>query len=71
MASEFHEPSKKCWNCFVRLPLDVSVCYSCKKKVGAQNDHGIAEKPFDLLGYILAIGSMAGFIYYMWWLFNK
>lgn len=71
MASELHEPSKKCWNCFVRLPLDVTMCYSCKKKVGEVNEHGIAQKPFDWLGYTLAIVSMTAFVWYMFWLFNK
>ncbi|HAO19319.1 MAG: hypothetical protein BWK80_44650 [Desulfobacteraceae bacterium IS3] len=69
MASASQEPSKKCWNCFVRLPLEVTQCYSCRKKVGDINEHGIARKPLDWLGYTLAIGSMSAFVYYIWWLF--
>jgi hypothetical protein len=63
--------TKKCPYCSVVLGIDDSACFSCKRKVGPSNKHGIAEKPFDWMGYATTILSIAAFIYFIWWAFLK
>lgn len=65
------DPTKKCPYCSVTLGLDDTVCFSCKKKVGKSNEHGIAKKPFDWKGYLLSIISIVGLAYFIWFAFLK
>ncbi len=63
------DKTKKCPECFERLTMDAKVCQFCKTKVGPPNKHGIAQRPFDWLGYgtaVIAVSAFAGFLY---WLF--
>lgn len=61
--------TKKCPYCSVVLGGDDEICFSCRKKVGKANEHGIAEKPFDWMAYALSILSISGFAYFIWWLY--
>ncbi len=61
--------TKKCPQCYTYLPLHAQECTSCKAKVGEVDKLGFAEKPFDWLGYVIAIVAIAGFAIFMWWAF--
>jgi hypothetical protein len=63
--------TKKCPYCYVYLPLDVTRCTTCKKRIGEVDKLGFASKPFDWTGYILAIVSIAAFVIFMWWGFFR
>lgn len=60
---------KKCPYCSVPLALNATECFSCKKKVGKMNKHGIAEKPANYTAYIFCLASWVGFYLYMRWAF--
>ena len=61
--------TKKCPYCYTHLPLDVKICFSCKKKVGKVEKHGMAKKPVDWISYIVCLIAWLGFFLYMWWAF--
>jgi hypothetical protein len=61
--------TKKCPYCHARLKVQDTKCVRCKNKVGPPDEYGIAKKPTDWWSYILAIGSLGGFIYFLYWLF--
>ncbi len=63
--------TKKCPYCSVVLKIDDEFCFSCKRKVGKINKHGIAEKPFDWKGYSMAVISALAFVFYIWWAFLR
>ncbi len=65
------ELTKKCPYCSVTLAKEDTQCFSCKRKVGKANEHGIAEKPFDWMGYGSAILSIIALIYFIWWAFLR
>lgn len=65
----WEEKSKKCPYCSVTLQVNDQKCFSCKRKVGKPNKHGIAEKPFDWMGYSMTIISIGAFVYFIWWAF--
>lgn len=61
---------KRCPECFTRLPLDATECYSCDQKVIEGSDkYGLAKRPFDWTGYIRAIGLWILLGVYLWWAF--
>jgi hypothetical protein len=60
---------KKCHSCNTPLTLDAKICYSCKRKVGKVDRHGIASKPTDWKGYTICIISWVIFIVYVIWAF--
>ncbi len=62
---------KKCPYCSVNLPLNVTSCFSCKRKVGPMNRNGIAKKPFDWMGYLSTIVSVGAFAWFIWWAFLR
>ena len=59
--------TKKCPYCHVYLPLHVTRCTACRKRIGEVDKLGFASKPFDWIGYILAIVSIVAFAIFMWW----
>ena len=59
--------TKKCPECFSHLPLQTSKCPSCQTKLGAVNKIGFATRPFDWSGYLIAIISILGFCFFIWW----
>ena len=59
--------TKKCPYCYVYLPLHVTRCTTCRKRIGEVDKLGFASKPFDWIGYILAIVSIVAFAIFMWW----
>ncbi len=61
--------TKKCPQCYTYLPLHAKECSACKAKVGEVDKLGFAEKPFDWLGYVIAVGAIAGFAFFIWWAF--
>ncbi|CAB1058784.1 hypothetical protein D1BOALGB6SA_3541 [Olavius sp. associated proteobacterium Delta 1] len=63
--------TKKCPHCYAYLPLQAKVCTACQKKVGEVDKLGFAEKPVDWWGYLIAVVSIAGFVYFMWWGFFR
>lgn len=69
MAKKTREPTKKCWNCYVRVKLDEDECFACKKKLGPADEHGIAKKPTDWLGYIITTIAIVSALGYAYWLF--
>lgn len=60
---------KKCWNCDIKLPLEATVCFSCKKKVGPPDKRGIAIKPTNWVNVILTIVGFIATVGYAYWLF--
>lgn len=63
--------SKKCPYCSTSLPHDATLCFSCKRKVGPSNRHGVAQKPFDWVGYGSAIFAIGAFGVFLWFAFFK
>jgi len=59
--------TKKCPACFTYLPLDSKVCHSCGQRVGPVTRLGLAEKPLDLKGYVLAAIAIVAFVLFVWW----
>jgi hypothetical protein len=63
--------TKKCPYCSVVLGINDTICFSCRRKVGKINEHGLAEKPFDWLAYLLCFLSIGAFVYFIWWSFFR
>jgi hypothetical protein len=63
--------TKKCPYCYTMLKLDAKQCDICKKKVGAINKVGFAEKRVDWKAYITAVLAWTAFIVYVWWAFFR
>ena len=63
--------TKKCPECYAYLPLHARVCTACNAKVGEVDKLGFADRPFDWLGYLLAVVSVVGFIVFIWWAFFR
>jgi len=60
---------KKCPSCYEYLPLRAKVCPACQNKVGDVDKLGFAGKPFDWMGYLFAVISIAVFVAFIWWAF--
>ena len=63
--------TKKCPHCYAYLPLDATVCTSCKSRVGEVDKLGFAKKPFDWRGYLMAVLSIAALVVFCWWAFFR
>lgn len=61
--------SKRCPECFVNLPLDAKVCFSCHTRVGRIDRNGKAKKKVNWISYLLCIVSWAILIAYIKWAF--
>jgi hypothetical protein len=59
--------TKKCPECFAYLRLDAKTCHSCGKSVGVVSPIGMAEKPPNVKGYVLAVGAAIAFVIFVWW----
>jgi hypothetical protein len=59
--------TKKCPECFAYLRLDAKVCHSCGKSVGAVSPIGLAEKPPNVKGAVMAVVAALAFIVFVWW----
>jgi hypothetical protein len=59
--------TKKCPECFTYLPLESKVCHSCGQSVGPVTPIGLAQKPLNLKGYVLAAIAILAFILFVWW----
>jgi hypothetical protein len=59
--------TKKCPECFTYLPLNSNVCHSCGKSVGPVSRLGLAEKPTNVKGYVVAAIAVLAFIAFVWW----
>jgi len=66
-SSSHSHMTKKCPECFTYLPLDAKVCHSCGKAVGSVNRLGLAEKPPNIKGYVLAAAAILAFVIFVWW----
>lgn len=58
--------TKKCYECLTHLPLDATVCYACKAKVGKVDRNGIAEKPTDIKAYVIAAAAFVVLVVFLW-----
>lgn len=63
--------SKKCPECMEYMPLQASVCPSCKLPVGKINKHGMASRKTDWKAYATAIAAWLFFFFYIWWAFIR
>ena len=63
--------TKKCPHCYEYLPLRANVCMGCQKKVGDVDKLGFAQKPVDLMGYLIALAAIVTFSVFMWWGFFR
>lgn len=63
--------SKKCPECYEYLPLDATICKSCKTPVGKINKHGMASRKTDWKANITAIVAWLVFFIYIWWAFFR
>jgi hypothetical protein len=59
--------TKKCPECFAYLRLDAKTCHACGKSVGVVSPIGLAEKPPDVKGYVLAVVAAVVFAAFVWW----
>lgn len=59
--------TKKCPECFTYLPLNAKVCHSCGKSVGSVNKLGLAERPLNVKGYVMAGLAILAFVIFVWW----
>jgi hypothetical protein len=62
---------KKCPECLANLKMDADRCHECKTKVGPVGRRGIAKRPVDWLGYLLAVTFSTAIAYFIWWAFLK
>lgn len=60
---------KRCPECLISLPLDTSVCYSCRTRVGEVDGDGKARKKTNWYSYLACFVSWAVFGLYVWWAF--
>jgi len=63
------QKAKTCPYCSVRLDIDATECFSCKKKVGKLGKHGMAEKPTNYWSYIACLLAWVVFYFYIRWAF--
>lgn len=63
--------TKKCPECYTYLPLSTQKCPSCNSKLGNVDKLGFATRPFDWAGYLIAILSILGLCFFIWWGFFK
>ena len=63
--------TKKCPYCYAYLSLQSTRCPACDKRVGEVDKLGFASKPFDLTGYLVAIGAIIALCIFMWWGFFR
>ena len=63
--------TKKCPECFAYLPSNATVCDSCKTKVGAADERGIAKKPTDWKSYFMAILGFVALGIFIWYSFFR
>ena len=61
--------SKKCHECYQYVPLEATVCPSCKARLGKIDDHGMAEKLTDWKGYTISIVLFVALVVYLKWAF--
>jgi hypothetical protein len=62
---------KRCPYCSANLKNSETRCFSCNRKVGESDRHGIAKKPFDWKGYGMSLLATVAFIGFMWWAFFR
>jgi hypothetical protein len=62
---------KKCPYCFAYLPLNAKRCTGCHKRIGEADKLGFAAKPFDWLGYAMAIVAILVLGIFIWWGFLR
>ncbi len=55
MAQTPSRKTKTCPYCTVPLSVDAEECFSCKKKVGKIDKHGIASKPANYMAYVVCL----------------
>lgn len=63
--------TKKCPECFAYLPLQTTRCPACNTKIGDVDKLGFARRPTNWWGYLIAIISIVGFCWFIWWGFLK
>jgi len=63
--------TKKCPQCFTYIPLDATICPSCKAKVGGVDKHGMASKGTDWGSYLICILAWLTLAIYVWFAFFK
>lgn len=66
-ASSTRHMTKKCQDCFAYLPLNAKKCHSCGKPVGRVNRLGLAERPPNVKGYLMALFAILAFAVFVWW----
>lgn len=54
--------SKKCHGCYTYVPLDATICPSCKVRLGKVGPHGMAQKVIDWKGYLAFLVALAAFV---------
>jgi hypothetical protein len=63
--------TKRCPNCNTNLAVTAIRCDGCGRTVGEVNEHGIAKKPFDWKGYLMAVIAVGAFCVFVWWAFLR
>jgi hypothetical protein len=63
--------TKRCPHCSTHLELQAAICQGCGRRVGEVNEHGIAKKPFDWKGYLMAVLAVGAFAGFVWWAFTR
>ena len=66
-----HFVTKKCPECYTYLPLHTKKCPSCNTKIGDVDKLGFATRPFDWAGYLIAIISILGLCFFVWFAFLR
>jgi hypothetical protein len=61
--------TKKCPECYEYVPLAAAVCPHCKIRLGQVGRHGLAERPTNWKGYIIALFLWGVFAFYIKWAF--
>ncbi len=62
---------KRCPECFAYIALNVKRCPECSQRVGVANKFGIAKKPFNWKGYLIAFLAWTALFYFIWRAFLK
>jgi hypothetical protein len=63
--------TKKCPDCYTYLKADADRCTACGIKVGKRGKTGLATKPFNWKGYLIAVFAWTVFGLYIWWAFFR
>ncbi len=63
--------SKKCPECFAKLPINATHCHECGQKVLDVNKYGFAKKPIDWVRYTLVVVLWTALGYFIWWAFLR